>query len=249
MIQEYNQYTAEDHKVWKILFDRQSQNLADKACKEYLHCLDQLSPALNGNTIPNFEQLNELLLATSGWSIEIVPGMIPVNDFFELLAKKKFCSSTWIRPLDKLDYLDEPDIFHDIFGHVPLLVHSCFSQFAHAFGKLGVKYREHVSIVEQLQRLYWFTIEFGTLTVNNETKVYGAGVISSYSETLHVLNKKTEIQNFNLDNVTTQSFVNTEIQQSYYSINNLSELLQLIPILENYFEKIVNEKKVQYEIR
>ncbi len=242
MIQEYNNYTEEDHKVWNLLFKRQEENLADKACAEYLNCLKQLATALHGEAIPNFEALTRLLKETSGWSIEIVPGMIPVDAFFNLLAQRRFCSSTWVRSLENLDYLDEPDIFHDIFGHIPLLVHPTFSRFAEAFGKIGVKYKGHPEIVTQLQRLYWFTIEFGVFKTKGEVKLYGAGIISSYSETLHVLGDKAEVLPFKLQEILEHDFVNTEIQQTYYAIESFEQLFQVIPQLEEHFDKQVAQK-------
>ena len=139
MIQQMKAYTAEDQKVWKTLFERQIINLQDKACEEYLLCLNEMQSVLNSTHIPEFNQINEWFKTKTGWQIEVVPGMIPVDDFFKLLAEKKFCSSTWLRSWQQLDYLEEPDMFHDIFGHIPLLAHPLFSEFAFEFGKLCVK--------------------------------------------------------------------------------------------------------------
>ena len=121
MKQHYDNYSETDHNVWQTLFERQTNNLQDKACQDYLDCLQILSPVLHANRIPDFDELDEVLGNQTGWTIEVVPGHIPVRDFFALLAQKKFPSSTWLRSMDQLDYLEEPDMFHDIYGHIPLL--------------------------------------------------------------------------------------------------------------------------------
>ncbi len=129
MNQHYEHYTKADQEVWKLLFTRQAENLANKACREYLRALEVLEPVLNANAIPRFPELDSVLMRTTGWTIEVVPGHIPVNDFFDLLARRRFPSSTWLRNKEQLDYLEEPDMFHDIFGHIPLLVDPSYADF------------------------------------------------------------------------------------------------------------------------
>jgi phenylalanine-4-hydroxylase len=137
MIQQYDKYKQEDHAVWKILFDRQVDNLQDKASSMYMNSLNTMSTVLNAKQIPDFRRLDDFLLAKTGWSIEVVKGLIPVDDFFELLSNKRFPSSTWLRSRAQLDYLEEPDMFHDIFGHVPLLINEEYSDLMHQIGKLS----------------------------------------------------------------------------------------------------------------
>ena len=135
-----DKYTSEDFEVWKLLFERQFDNLKTKGSKHYLKALQDMQEVLNRSLVPDFRALNGFFQENTKWSIEVVPGLIPVEDFFELLANKKFCSSTWLRDKKNLDYLEEPDMFHDIFGHIPLLSNEVFSAFTHEFGKLGMKY-------------------------------------------------------------------------------------------------------------
>lgn len=223
MKQEYNQYTGEDFLVWQKLFSRQVENLQSKSCGTYLNALEQLSEVLNPNKIPNFEELNVVLLAKTGWSIEVVPGLIPVEDFFDLLAQKKFCSSTWLRSLKQLDYLEEPDMFHDIFGHIPLFMDEAYGTFAQQLGELGSKNKGNVELINQLQRIYWFTIEFG-LVNEKTTKIFGAGIISSFGESNFVYSKKPEIKPFDLQEIINTDFCNSEIQTKYFELENLEKL-------------------------
>lgn len=224
MIQEYHQYTPEDFEVWKLLFERQEKNLQDKACKSYLNSLNELSEVLKADEVPNFNKLNEVLSAKNGWSIEVVPGLIPVEDFFELLEQKKFCSSTWLRSKAQLDYLEEPDMFHDIFGHIPLLMDESYSNFAQKLGEVGVKNINNKEVVLQLQRLYWFTIEFGLKKGIDKTEIYGAGIMSSFGESNYIYEANTEIIPFNFSSVINRPFKTDEIQSLYYEIESYDEL-------------------------
>jgi len=182
MRQQYEKYTAEDLNVWNILFQRQAENLQDKASKDYLFALEEMKPVLSPEFLPKFEDINTWFETKTDWQIECVPGLIPVDEFFELLAEKKFPSSTWLRSLEKLDYLEEPDMFHDIFGHVPLLSQPEYSEFIHQLGKLGKIWIRDKERLLMLQRLYWFTIEFGLIRENDDLRIYGAGILSSFGE-------------------------------------------------------------------
>lgn len=224
MIQEYHKYTPEDFEVWKLLFERQEKNLQDKACKSYLNSLNELSEVLKADEVPNFNKLNKVLSAKNGWSIEVVPGLIPVEDFFELLEQKKFCSSTWLRSKAQLDYLEEPDMFHDIFGHIPLLMDESYSNFAQKLGEVGVKNINNKEVVLQLQRLYWFTIEFGLKKGTDKTEIYGAGIMSSFGESNYIYEANTEIIPFNFSSVINRPFKTDEIQSLYYEIESYDEL-------------------------
>lgn len=222
--QIYDAYTDEEHKVWKLLFDRQVDNLKDKACNEYLKGLELLQPALNAERIPDFEELNQLLEAQSGWTIEVVPGLIPVDDFFELLSQKKFPSSTWLRSRNQLDYLEEPDMFHDIFGHIPQLVHPDYSNFMQKFGEIGYKNRHDKERVIQLQRLYWFTIEFGLIDTPLGLRIYGAGITSSVKETLHVFAKDITVAPYDKERIMDTDYIISDIQYLYFKIKSFAEL-------------------------
>ena len=226
MKQIIESYTEEDVNVWNILFTRQIKNLEDKACKEYLFYLKELTPVLHANAIPNLNEFSDLLFEKAGWRIEIVPGLIPVKDFFELLAERKFCSSTWLRKMSQLDYLEEPDMFHDIFGHIPLLLDPTFGDFAQKLGEIGLEHHDNEKIVVQLQRLYWFSIEFGLIKINNERRIYGAGILSSFQETNGIFNTETEIFPFNLEEIIDSDFNNMTIQTKYYELESFEELFE-----------------------
>lgn len=224
MIQEYKNYTPEDFEVWQLLFERQKENLQDKACLAYLDCLNEMEFGLNPSEVPNFAKLNKLLMAKTGWSIEVVPGLIPVEEFFELLAKKKFSASTWLRKKSELDYLEEPDMFHDIFGHIPLLMNEDYCNFAQKLGEVGVKYMHNKEVVLQLQRLYWFTIEFGLIKGEFITEIYGAGILSSFGESNGIYNDTPEIKPYNFSSIINQPFRTDVIQTLYFEIESFDQL-------------------------
>lgn len=231
MKQQFEKYTAEDFKVWKTLFERQEMNIKDKSCKEYLDCLTDLKPVLNASSIPDFSDLNDVLFQETGWSIEVVPGLIPVNHFFELLSKKKFCSSTWLRSMEQLDYIEEPDMFHDIFGHIPLFMNKDFGDFAQKMGEVGVRFKDSEDILIELQRIYWFSIEFGLLK-GEQPKIYGAGILSSFGETNYVYESNVEIIPFNIKEVVSTYFCNSEIQTKYFLLDSFEDLFKSIHVYE-----------------
>ncbi len=224
MKQLMKQYTQEDNLVWKTLFTRQIKNLENKACDSYLKYINELESELNENKIPNIENLSTKLYKKSGWKIEIVPGLIPVQDFFKLLSEKKFCSSTWLRKMSQLDYLEEPDMFHDIFGHIPLLLDSNFGDFAQKMGQIGLENLNNEKIIIQLQRLYWFSIEFGIIQEKNIRKIYGAGILSSFQETNTVFEANTTIIPFNLEQIIETDFNNMTLQTNYFELQSFEQL-------------------------
>lgn len=236
MTQQYDNYTPESHEVWKILFERQSQNLNDKACSEYLTCLQLMKANFHAQQIPRFDDVANMLYQQTGWGIEVVKGIIPVEEFAGLLANRKFPSSTWLRRRDQLDYLEEPDMFHDSFGHMPLLMHPLFANFMEAFGKLGCQYLDQAEVMLQLQRLYWFTIEFGVIGKQpNECKIYGAGIISSYGETNHIYEPDVKIVPFDLQTVINTNFRTDQIQTRYFKINSFEQLYHAIETLSKIY--------------
>jgi phenylalanine-4-hydroxylase len=235
MKQIYDNYTNEDQLVWKILFERQTVNLKDKGCNEYLDALNEMKLALNPNQVPDFDKLNSTLKQKTGWSIEVVKGLIPPEDFFHLLAEKRFCSSTWLRTMKQLDYLEEPDMFHDIFGHIPLLMNEEYANFMYKFGALGKKHSGNELHVQMLQRLYWFSIEFGLMCTPKGNKIYGAGIASSFGEAIHSLSDKVDVRKFNLEEIMHKSFCTSEIQTTYYSINSFEELYSSLKQFKTQF--------------
>lgn len=235
MKQQFEKYTAEDLQVWTILFERQVKNLEGKASEHYMSALDKMGGVLNATQLPNFDKINQWFQSSTGWEIYCVPGLIPVDEFFILLADKKFPSSTWLRSMEKLDYLEEPDMFHDIFGHVPLLSNQVFSDFIHEFGKLGKSMINNEEKLIMLQRLYWFTIEFG-LIKEEGVKIYGAGIMSSFGEAISSLEESTEKRIFDLETILNMPFITTEMQQFYFVIESLDELFESIVELTQKWE-------------
>ncbi len=236
MKQEYKLYKEEDQLVWGTLFERQVENLQGKSCTAYLSCLEKMKGVLNPKQIPNFNLMNSTLKEATGWSIEVVPGLIPVEDFFRLLAQRKFSASTWVRKIDQLDYLEEPDMFHDVFGHTPLLADHKFAQFMKDFGDLGVEFIDDEEVVNQLQRLYWFTIEFG-LIYENGRKVYGAGICSSFGETIHSLSANVEVIPFNLDRVISTEFETDVVQTLYFELESFDQLFREFKLFRDRIAK------------
>ena len=223
LTQEMSTYNSTDFEVWKILFERQNKNLENKGSKHYLKALKEMKAVLNAEEVPDFRKLNDFFSRTTSWEIAVVPGLIPVEEFFDLLAEKKFCSSTWLRSIENLDYLEEPDMFHDIFGHIPLLSNPIFSAFAHEFGKMGQKMRNNELALIQLQRLYWFTIEFGVIR-EDDVKSYGAGIMSSFGETNRIHNNECSFLPFDIEMILHKQFWTDRLQEEYVVINSLDEL-------------------------
>lgn len=228
MTQEFEKYTRQDLKVWKTLFERQKENLSEKACPEYLEALQKMEEVLNPDEIPRFTKMNLWFADHTDWQIEVVPGLIPVEDFFRLLSQKKFPSSTWLRSIEQMDYLEEPDMFHDIFGHVPLLSNPVFSDFMENFGKVGCSVLDDPERVLELQRLYWFTIEFGLIGSKNP-KIYGAGILSSFEETIRsVEHKEVKRKHFDLQEIRNKMFFTDRVQDTYFTIADFEELFKSI---------------------
>ncbi|MES2748295.1 MAG: phenylalanine 4-monooxygenase [Bacteroidota bacterium] len=231
MNQHYEKYTDNDQEIWNLLFSRQFENLKDKASADYLAALEKMAPVLNVKAIPNFKDIDAWFESETQWTIACVPGLIPVEDFFELLSKKQFCSSTWLRSMKNLDYLEEPDMFHDIFGHVPLLSNPVFSKFLHEFGKLGVAVKDDAEKLVQLQRLYWFTIEFG-LIKESTAKIYGAGIASSFGETNLSVGPTVATSPFDLETILNQPFETDHVQNHYFVIDSYEQLFDAIVFLK-----------------
>lgn len=237
MQQHYNEYSSEDFEVWKILYERQMPQLQRVAANEYLKGLNNIE--FTGNAIPNIAETNKLLATQTGWQLMVVPGIIKEPDFFNLLSQKKFPATTWLRKKEQLDYLPEPDMFHDVFGHVPLLTHFHFTQFFNAIGTLGVQYLQHENIVAMLGRLYWFTIEFGLIKTNKELKIYGAGIISSYSETQSSISTQPIHLPYNVEAIMNTNYENDHIQDTYFVIDSFEQLYHSIDTIKEVIAKYI----------
>jgi phenylalanine-4-hydroxylase len=180
-------YTAEEHQIWHELITRQKKELPGRACAEYIEALERL--ALPEDRIPQCEEVSRVLRDYTGWEVAPVPALINFTDFFNLLASKRFPAATFIRTREEMAYLQEPDIFHEVFGHTPLLTDPRFAAFTHAYGKAGAAARKEDR--PMLARLYWFTVEFGLIHRPQEgLRTYGAGIVSSIGETLYALDSE-----------------------------------------------------------
>jgi phenylalanine-4-hydroxylase len=174
-------YTALENQTWQTLITEQSQIIQNRACNEHLHGLQLLN--LPTDRIPQCKEISNVLQDLTGWSLAPVPALIPFEQFFYLLANRRFPAATFIRYPEELYYLEEPDIFHEIFGHCPLLTHPAYADFAHTYGKLGLKASEEDRVF--LARLYWFTVEFGLIRQQGKIYAYGGGILSSIKETTY----------------------------------------------------------------
>ncbi|WP_379656762.1 phenylalanine-4-hydroxylase [Psychroflexus salinarum] len=236
-----SKYTKEDLWVWKTLFTRQKNNIPGKASQAYIDALEHMSPVLNANEIPSFEKINTWFETETKWELQVVPGLIPVQEFFQLLAERKFCSSTWLRSKNSLDYLEEPDMFHDIYGHVPLLSNPVFSEFVHEFGKLGCQFLDDPEKLLQLQRLYWFTIEFGVIQEQGKIQSYGAGILSSYGETNQIHEQNANFLDYSIEAIIQKVFRTDIMQEDYYVISSFEMLFESLKRLSRVWNKELTE--------
>jgi len=219
--QRWADYTAEEHATWDLLFARQQAQLGDRAARPYLAGLEILRA--EGNGIPDFAKLSEHLGAATGWQVVCVPGLVPEAIFFEHLANRRFVAGRFIRRRDQLDYLEQPDIFHDVFGHVPLLADPVFAAFLQAYGARACK---EPALVGRMARLYWHTIEFGLVREGGEIKLYGAGIVSSHGESAYALDSARPHRiAFDLPRVLRTDYITDDLQPAYLVLDSFSELL------------------------
>ena len=233
-VQIYENYTREDYKVWEILFNKRLENLQGIVAEEFLVALNDLN--FKAEKIPNFVEINNILKNRTGWSIKTVPNISPPEEFFSFLSMKKFTATCWLRSIDQIDYLEEPDMFHDVFAHVPLLSNKDYTNFFKEMGEIAMSVIEDPKKLEKLQRIYWFTIEFGLIKKNNDFKIYGAGIISSDEESKNALSKKSKKCEFDVKKVMNHSFRIDIVQDTYYYINSFDQLTSSIAEIRDDFQ-------------
>ena len=222
--QDWGGYSEEEHAVWRLLFQRQERLLAARACREYLDGVAALGVMAAG--IPDFAQLNEILNRTTGWQIVAVPGLVPDLVFFDNLARRRFPSTRFIRRRDQLDYLQEPDVFHDIFGHVPLLINPVFADYMQAYGQGGLK-AQGLGHLKRLARLYWYTVEFGLISTSEGLRIYGSGILSSAGESVYCLDDpRPHRLGFDLRRVMRTRYRIDCFQDSYFVIDGFDQLFE-----------------------
>lgn len=221
--QDWDRFTAEEHRTWLTLYERQAAILPGRACDPFLRGLDALD--LHGAGIPDFERLSERLRALTGWSVVAVPGLVPDEVFFDHLAHRRFPAGNFIRRADQLDYLREPDIFHDVFGHVPMLTDPTFADYMQAYGE-GGRRALGLGQLAHLARLYWYTVEFGLLRAPEGVRIYGAGIVSSRAESLYALESATPRRlDFDLERVMRMPYKIDDVQALYFVVPSLDTLL------------------------
>lgn len=238
--QIYSDYTEQDFSVWKILFNRQMDILKPIISNEYLDGIRAVQ--FSADKIPNFAELNELLKPITGWSLHTVPNISPQKEFFEFLSQKKFTSTCWLRTMEQLDYLEEPDMFHDVFGHIPLLSNQAYVDFFKGISDIALKHIDDPKAVELLGRIYWFTIEFGLIKEKNGLKIYGAGIISSTGETNHCLSKQAIHIPYDVQTVFNTNFRTDIIQEKYFVVDSFEQLYRSLPEIERLLEKEIQKE-------
>ena len=226
--QDWSRYSADEHAVWKTLFERQSRLLPGRACDEFLRGMADLP--LMAEQIPDFEALSDVLMQRTGWQVVAVPGLVPDDVFFEHLANRRFPAGQFIRKPHELDYLEEPDVFHDVFGHVPMLMNPVMAEFIQAYGKGGLRAKS-LGVLEHLARVYWYTVEFGLLRQTEGLRIYGAGIVSSATETVFSVEDASPNRlRFDLERVMCTRYRIDDFQESYFVLDSLDDLLALAQI-------------------
>ncbi|WP_433908825.1 phenylalanine 4-monooxygenase [Sphingomonas yabuuchiae] len=242
--QGWEHYTAEEHATWDTLFARQSKLLPGRASEAYLRGLDVLKLSRPG--IPDFEELSERLMTLTGWQVVAVPGLVPDDVFFDHMANRRFVAGNFIRRPDQLDYLQEPDVFHDVFGHVPMLADPVFADYLAAYGRGGQR-ALGMDALKYLGRLYWYTVEFGLVREGGDLRIYGAGIVSSYSESRFALEDPSPNRiGFDLARVMRTEYRIDDFQQNYFVIPSYEELLKTT--LETDFAPLYEEIKALPDI-
>ncbi len=222
--QAWNRYSAADHAVWAQLYARQREVLQGRACTQFLGAMDALR--MDETRIPRFSDLNAILHPATGWQLVAVEGLLPEEDFFRHLAAREFPVTWWIRSQEQLDYLSEPDLFHDLFGHVPLLMNPIFGDYMCAYGRGGLKaVGLGAAALQQLARLYWYTVEFGLIRGPEGLRIYGSGILSSAGESRHALESPAPNRiGFDRDRIMRTRYRIDSYQRGYFVIDSFEQL-------------------------
>ncbi|WP_242928493.1 phenylalanine 4-monooxygenase [Pontibacter vulgaris] len=229
--QNYSSYTEENHNVWAILYDRQLKNLPDKAIPEFMEGLEKVG--FSRNRIPDFGEVNQRLKPLTGFEVVPAPGIVDDVLFFKLIANRQFPATVWIRKMEQLDYLEEPDMFHDVFGHVPLLTIPVYCEFLAKLSQLALSYTDRPDLIDLLTRIYWYTIEFGLFRdEEGKAKIYGAGILSSVGESKLSVSEESIKYDFDVEHILETGYIKETFQSQYFCISGFQELLESLPALE-----------------
>jgi len=240
--QPWADYTATDHDVWRQLYERQRELLVGRASDEFLVAQDAMG--MTPDAIPKFDDLNEVLRAATGWELVGVEGLLPELTFFEHLANRRFPVTWWIRKPEQLDYLAEPDLFHDLFGHVPLLMNPVFADYMQAYGRGGVKaHGIGPEALVNLTRLYWYTVEFGLIQQKDGLRIYGSGIVSSKGESIYCLDSDAPNRiGFDLERIMRTRYRIDTYQKTYFVIDSFEQLMQATgPDFRPIYERLATQ--------
>lgn len=242
--QDWEAYSDQDHAIWRRLFERQSDLLPGRACREYLEGLTGLKIAADG--IPDFRRLSDALMATTGWQIVAVPGLVPDDVFFEHLANRRFPATNWIRRPEQLDYLQEPDVFHDVLGHVPVLMNPVFADYMAAYGRGGLK-ALRLGALKNLARLYWYSVEFGLIRTDEGLRIYGAGIVSSHQESIYCLESEKPLRlGFDLQRIMRTDYRIDDLQDIYFVIDDFEQLFDATrPDFTPYYKELSSQATIE----
>jgi phenylalanine-4-hydroxylase len=221
-------YTPAEHTLWRHLFERQMQLLPSRACDAFVRGMQALP--IDAQGIPEFERLNEVLQRHTGWQVVAVPGLVPDPVFFEHLAHRRFPAGNFLRRPEQIDYLSEPDVFHDVFGHVPMLMNPALADYMQAYGAGGLR-AHRLGVLDQLARVYWYTVEFGLVEQAGGLRLYGSGIASSWRESQFCLDDPSPHRlRFALERVMRTRYRIDDFQESYFVLRDFDELLELARI-------------------
>lgn len=228
--QNWSEYTFEQHSIWAELVSRRMPQLREHACREYLDGFEQIG--LREDQLPDLKAVSARLRPRTGWQSTPVSGFLPPDAFFEMLGARMFPTTTWLRGRDSLEYTPEPDIFHDVFGHVPMHAHPVFGNFLQHYGQVCAGLMDNPVALERMGRVFWFTVEFGVIRQDGELKVYGSGLISSHGECTRVLAGGCEVRDFDLDAVMNQEFDTGAMQPVLYAVESFEQIYEATKMAE-----------------
>lgn len=243
--QPWASYSSADHAVWAQLFERQQQVLVGRASDEFLTA--QRAMQMTPDRIPKFDDLNRVLRAHTGWELIGVEGLLPELTFFDHLANRRFPVTWWIRKPEQIDYLSEPDLFHDLFGHVPLLMNPVFADYMEAYGRGGVKaHAIDPEALVHLTRLYWYTVEFGLIKQADGLRIYGSGIVSSKSESIHSLESPAPNRiGFDLERVMRTRYRIDTFQKTYFVIDSFEQLMRATePDFTPIYQRLATQESI-----
>ncbi|MEZ0609548.1 phenylalanine 4-monooxygenase [Fibrella sp. WM1] len=247
MHQDYAKYTPDEQAVWELLFTRQMAQLPGRASQAYMDGI--VATGFPNKRIPNFEKdLNPRLLPLTGWRVVAVPGLIGNREFFELMADRQFPATTWVRSREQLDYLPEPDMFHDTFGHVPVLTNQSFCDFLASLSRLALSHVDNEEAIEMIARLYWYTVEFGLIrerdaSGNSHLRIYGGGILSSPGETVYALESNVPKRlDYDVTTLLQTPYIIDHFQEQYFVIDSYEQLYESVPTIEIRLEELLAAK-------